>query len=203
MATATAGKEKAVAARTKAATEAAGVDVQTKGVSRREFLYYIWGASMALLLAETGGALIWFALPRFRAGEFGGVFSIDPKSIPAIDSAPQLNAAGKFWLTNTSNGILALSQVCTHLGCLFKWVQTNNRFECPCHGSKFKGNGEKLVGLGPAPRNLDRFAITVTTPGGQAKTDADGHAVKADGATAINIDTGKKIQGKPQGTPQV
>ena len=203
MATVTAGKEKVVAARTKAATETAGVDLQTKSVSRREFLYYIWGASMALLLAETGGALVWFALPRFRAGEFGGIFVVDPTSLPPVDSAPVPNPSGKYWLSNTPSGILALSMVCTHLGCLFKWVPSNNRFECPCHGSKFKGNGEKLVGLGPAPRNLDRFAITVKTPGGQVKTDSDGHAVKADGATGITIDTGKKILGKPQGTPQV
>src|SRR5437868_356963 len=134
------------------------VDAQTKGVSRREFLYYIWGASLALLLAESTGAIIWFALPRFRAGEFGGTFSIAPSNLPAKGSGPVLLASGKFWMSNTDNGFYALSQVCTHLGCLFKWVPTNNRFECPCHGSKFKANGEKLVGapgLGPAQRNLD------------------------------------------------
>src|SRR5215813_8043892 len=108
MASVTAGKERAVAAKTKAATEAAGVDVQAKGVSRREFLNYIWGASMVLLLGETTGALVWFMLPRFRAGEFGGVFALDPKTIPPVDSAPVLNSSGKYWLSNTSNGVLAL-----------------------------------------------------------------------------------------------
>jgi cytochrome b6-f complex iron-sulfur subunit len=189
-------------AQTKAAAAPTATDVQTKGVSRREFLYYIWGASMTLLLAESSGAIIWFSLPRFRAGEFGGVFNIDPAILPTKGTKPVLFPAGKYWLSNTDRGLYALSQVCTHLGCLFKWVDANNRYECPCHGSKFTAYGEKIVGQGPAPINLNRFVVTVTTPGGAVKTDDDGHAVKIDGATAIAIDTGRKIAGKPQGTPQ-
>jgi len=97
--------------------------------------------------------------------------------------------------------------ICTHLGCLFKWVDTTHRFECPCHGSKFTAAGVKLTSAettdatGPAQRNLDRFAITVTTPSGTNKTDATGHAVKVDGATSIAVDTGKKIQGISLGAP--
>ncbi len=201
MATTPATQRRASAA-TKAATAPAVTDAQTQGISRREFLNYIWGASMVLLLTETSGAIIWFALPRFRAGEFGGVFNMDPTLLPPKGSSPVAFPAGKYWVSNTNDGLLALSMVCTHLGGLFKWVPTNNRFECPCHGSKFTGAGLKIVGQGPAQRNLDRFAITVTTPGGSNKTNADGNAVKVDGASAIAVDTGKKIMGKPAGTAQ-
>jgi cytochrome b6-f complex iron-sulfur subunit len=199
------------------ATVPEAVDAQTKGVSRREFLYYIWGASLALLLAETTGTIIWFALPRFRAGEYGGVFSLDPASLPAKGtgtgtdytqlSAPVGFPSGKFWISNQANGLYALSMICTHLGCLFKWVDTTHRFECPCHGSKFSAAGVKLTAdetkdpTGPAQRNLDRFAITVTTASGSVKTDSAGHAVKIDGATGIAVDTGKKIQGVALGAP--
>ncbi len=182
------------------ASTAAGADTQTRVISRREFMYYIWGASMALLMAETSGAIVWYALPRFRAGEFGGVFNVDPAALPAKGSAPVPNPAGKYWLSNTNDGVLALSMVCTHLGCLFKWVPTNNRFECPCHGSKFEANGKKIIGEGPAQRDLDRFVVTVTTPSGSSKTDALGHPVKVDGAASIAIDTGKKIRGQPVST---
>src|SRR5262249_813250 len=120
-------RAKAASAPTKAATAAAPADTQTQSISRREFLYYIWGATMALLLAETGGGIIWFSLPRFRAGEFGGVFNFDPASLPQKGSPPVGFPAGKFWISNTNNGLLALSMVCTHLGCLFKWVPANNR----------------------------------------------------------------------------
>ena len=202
MATTPVTKGRAATASARAAVATAAPDVQTKPVTRREFLYYIWGASMALLLAESSGAIIWFALPRFRAGEFGGVFSLDPAFLPVKGSAPVLNAAGKFWMSNQDAGFYALSQVCTHLGCLFKWVPTNNRFECPCHGSHFNADGTKRVGEGPAQRNLDRFIVAVTVPGGLNTTDADGGPVKMDGAKTIAVDTGKKILGKPAGTPQ-
>jgi cytochrome b6-f complex iron-sulfur subunit len=151
---------------------------------------------MALLLAEFGGAVIWFALPRFRAGEFGGVFTIDPASLAKGEktAAPIDFPAGKFWLSNTDDGFRALSKVCTHLGCLFKWVGTNNRFECPCHGSKFTNKGVYIEG--PAPRSLDRFAVTViNTDGSTNVSSADGGPVAVDKAARIEVNTGKKIKG--------
>src|SRR5262245_18328327 len=155
MATAPVTRSRAASATTKAAEAPAASDAQTKGVSRREFLYYIWGASIALLTAESTGAIIWFSLPRFRAGEFGGIFNLDPATLPPTGASPVGFPSGKFWLSNQKDGFRALSMVCTHLGCLFKWVETNHRFECPCHGSKFQADGTKIKGLGPAPRNLD------------------------------------------------
>jgi hypothetical protein len=37
-------------------------------LSRREFLSYLWGTSLALYLVGTAGALLAFALPRFEEG---------------------------------------------------------------------------------------------------------------------------------------
>ncbi len=167
--------------------------VQVPGISRREFLYYAWGASLALLTAQTGGWLIWFGLPRFREGEFGGTFTIT--TIPQLNTPPTDYPEGKFWLSNTDDGVAALYKVCTHLGCLFKWVDANNRFECPCHGSKFQSNG--LFIEGPAPRSLDRFAITVVTTGGQQLVSSpEGDPVKVDptSISQIIVDTGSRIK---------
>src|SRR5207237_10715876 len=69
-------------------------------MSRREFLYYVWAASMALFLAEGGGAVLWFAVPRFKPGEFGGVFRLDLGKLPPPDGAPVAFDAGRFWLVN-------------------------------------------------------------------------------------------------------
>jgi cytochrome b6-f complex iron-sulfur subunit len=184
-------------ASTRAAAASADTQVQTQGVSRREFLYYIWGASMALLLAETGGALVWYALPQFRAGEFGGVFQIAPGTLPAVGAAPINRTDGKFWLSNTDKGLLALSAVCVHLGCLFKWSDVNHRFECPCHGSKYQADGTYIEG--PAGRSLDRYIVKAITPGGANATPKDGGPVPITGATDIQIDTGNKILGKAHG----
>jgi len=45
------------------------------------------------------------------------------------------------------------SSICPHLGCRYAWDGSANRFICPCHGSQFGVQGEKLAG--PTPRGLD------------------------------------------------
>jgi Rieske Fe-S protein len=45
------------------------------------------------------------------------------------------------------------SSICPHLGCTYNWVADAKRFICPCHGSQYTIQGEKVAG--PAPRGLD------------------------------------------------
>lgn len=188
-------------------------------LTRREFLYYLWGTSMAVFMAGAGGATIWFALPRFRAGEFGGVFSLDPGVVPAPGSGPGDFPEGRFWMVNLGaeelqdprnpepyplqQGIKALYKVCVHLGCLYKWVGTNDRFECPCHGSKYLRTGIRIQG--PANRNLDVFVVELIDAQGNilARTEPaldgrDGTALELTADVAeIRVDTGRRIQGAP------
>ena len=169
--------------------------VQVPGVSRREFLYYAWTASMALLLAESAGMLIWFGLPRFREGEFGGTFVFTGADVPPLGSSPTDIPEGKIWLSNTDQGIVALYKVCTHLGCLYKWVDANGRFECPCHGSKYEVTGKYIEG--PAPRSLDRFAMTIQTTAGESLvTNPSGDPIPVSKANVnqVSIDTGTRIK---------
>jgi cytochrome b6-f complex iron-sulfur subunit len=177
---------------------AARPSVQVAAPSRREFLYYIWSASALLALGETGAALIWFAFPRFKEGEFGGTFAFDPEALPGAGAPPVTVASGRFHISNTPEGLRALYQVCTHLGCLPKWVPTNFRFECPCHGSKFQLTGEWIEG--PAPRHLDKFVATVTyADGSTVATPTDGGPIPLDPEreiTSIQIDTGARILGE-------
>ena len=168
---------------------------QTPPVNRREFLNYAWGAAMALFMAQMGVVTFLFAYPRFREGEFGGTFSLDATVVPPSGSPPADIPEGKFWLTNTEDGVKALYKVCTHLGCLYKWVETNDRFECPCHGSKFEADGSYIEG--PAPRDLDQFAIAAVDAEGNelAKVEDDSPLRLPDGTATISVDTGKKVQG--------
>jgi len=55
------------------------------------------------------------------------------------------------------SAFFALSAVCTHLGCITRWVEDEEIIACPCHGSKFNRDGGLLQG--PAPRPLRRIAI--------------------------------------------
>jgi cytochrome b6-f complex iron-sulfur subunit len=165
-------------------------------VNRREFLNYAWGASILLFMAEMGVVTYLFALPRFREGEFGGTFTLDASAVPPAGTPPADNPEGKFWLSSNEEGVKALYKVCTHLGCLYKWVDRNDRFECPCHGSKFQADGTWIEG--PAPRDLDQFAMTAL--------DADGNELVTtenlsplplpDDTASIRVDTGEKIQGE-------
>jgi cytochrome b6-f complex iron-sulfur subunit len=63
-------------------------------------------------------------------------------------------------LTGMNAGFVALYQKCVHLGCRVPFCETSQWFECPCHGSQYNRVGEKKGG--PAPRGLDRFAVTVS-----------------------------------------
>ncbi|MBE0690551.1 MAG: Rieske 2Fe-2S domain-containing protein [Anaerolineae bacterium] len=175
---------------------AASTPVEVAAPSRREFLYYIWGASIVLLLGEATAGLIWFALPRFKEGTFGGIFNYLPDQVPTVDQSPVNVPEGRFWVSNVANeGFIILYAVCTHLGCLFKWVDNNNRFECPCHGSKYQRNGKYIEG--PAPRSLDRFRTAVTFEDGTtAVTNDAGDPMPLEGRAiaAIRIDTGGRIK---------
>lgn len=65
------------------------------------------------------------------------------------------DADGTYWL--------ALYQVCVHLGCKVPFRNDCNSFKCPCHGSHYNIDGEYLDG--PAPRSLDRFAMSFDSNG--------------------------------------
>ncbi|MCQ3977911.1 MAG: hypothetical protein DPW09_31170 [Anaerolineae bacterium] len=175
-------------------------------VTRREFLNYAWLASIALLTVQGIGMGLWFAFPNFKEGQFGGNFPIGDAAgaLPEVNSGPKAYVDGKFWLVNLDTevdgqprkGIMAIYKVCTHLGCLYEWVPMTNRFECPCHGSKFQLSGDYIAG--PARRSLDRFVIQAVAPDGSIKeTDAEGNPLEINGDETLIIDTGRRILGAP------
>lgn len=168
-----------------------------KGVTRREFLNYVWGASMALFLAQFAGITFFFAMPRFRAGEFGGEISVRADTFPQLNGPPVPNNVGKFWLINTDAGINVLYKICTHLGCIFPWSEAAQIFACPCHGSQFQLDGTWIAG--PAPRDLDRFTFRVLDASGNViATATDGQPIPMPpGADTVVVNTGQKILGKP------
>ena len=71
------------------------------------------------------------------------------------------------WVVNGEyNGqaqLYALKSVCTHLGCTPNWLEAEQKFKCPCHGSGFYKDGINFEG--PAPRPLERYAISIADDG--------------------------------------
>ena len=61
-----------------------------------------------------------------------------------------------------TNSVAAINPMCTHQGCTVEWQPDDQIFACPCHGSKFKMDGEVIEG--PANQPLATF---------DAKTEGD------------------------------
>lgn len=201
------------------ANQAATAENVGSGMSRREFLFYVWGASIALLTAQSAGLLVWFLIPRFREGEFGGLFPLDLDAIPDVNTQPADIPDGRFWLVNLDSGqpnelmyqapdedpivgVAAIYKVCTHLGCIYSWTPANNRFECPCHGSKYRLDGRRIES--PAPRTLDRFRMLALDANGNVLAESPlvndfyQPLVLPAGTEVVSIDTGDRKLGPSQ-----
>jgi cytochrome b6-f complex iron-sulfur subunit len=90
-----------------------------------------------------------------------------PNDYPPDRVETRYKAKFGVWVVNgTYQGrpqIYALRTVCTHLGCITMWEETERKFKCPCHGSGFYGDGMNFEG--PAPRPLERYAIRIADDG--------------------------------------
>jgi cytochrome b6-f complex iron-sulfur subunit len=91
---------------------------------------------------------------------------------PTTDYAPgtvstKWQAQFNIWVVNSEvdgvRAIYALSTVCTHLGCTPNWLEGEQKFKCPCHGSGFYKSGINFEG--PAPRPLERVGLRLSEDG--------------------------------------
>ena len=73
------------------------------------------------------------------------------------------------WIVNNEGKLFALIAICTHLGCPPAWLETQNKFKCPCHGSGYYKNGINFEG--PTPRPLERARIFISPDDGQIVVD--------------------------------
>jgi cytochrome b6-f complex iron-sulfur subunit len=64
-------------------------------------------------------------------------------------------------LIHNDDGFMALSMVCTHLGCTIE--QKDGVYECPCHGSQYDGEG--YVTRGPSNTPLKKLRVEVNEEG--------------------------------------
>jgi cytochrome b6-f complex iron-sulfur subunit len=93
--------------------------------------------------------------PRFKAGF--------PEDYPVGDVSTKWVKDYRVWIIREETGFYALLAICTHLGCTPRWLAAENKFKCPCHGSGFTKEGINFEG--PAPRPLERVAISLAEDG--------------------------------------
>ena len=141
---------------------------------RRGFLEMALGSFMATgftALSMTGG-LFGLGLARFM---FPNVLAEPPsrfkvgfrEGFPSGKVETKYVAQYGVWVVNSDvagqQQIYALKTVCTHLGCTPNWLEAEQKFKCPCHGSGFYKDGVNFEG--PAPRPLERYAIRIADDG--------------------------------------
>lgn len=150
-------------------------------IDRREFLKGIGIGS--LVLTFVGQIYTWIR-SLFPNVSYEGVRRIkldEPDKIP--DGVTFIDDI-KTYLFREKNTFYAISAVCTHLGCTVKYVGLSKpkivkiggkevevkwEFHCPCHGSKFYGDGTNYAG--PAPRPLDWVKVEVSEEDGKLVVD--------------------------------
>jgi cytochrome b6-f complex iron-sulfur subunit len=120
-----------------------------------------WGGLSGLAMARFMMPNTVLELPsRFKVGSTG--------DYPLGTVSEKYKASRGVWIVHTDsydgrNILYALSSVCTHLGCTPNWLDAEQKFKCPCHGSGFYINGINFEG--PAPRPLERVGLRVAEDG--------------------------------------
>ncbi len=153
------------------------------GTSRRSFLSGLGLGGLLAALAGQAYAFLRSLLPnvlyeqpmRFKIG------TPDQFSEGALFLEDR-----RVFIFRERNTFYSISAVCTHLGCTVKMerlgqprrVTVHGRaydeqaeFHCPCHGSKYYGDGTNYAG--PAPRPLASFKVEVSPDDGQLVVDME------------------------------
>jgi nitrite reductase/ring-hydroxylating ferredoxin subunit len=138
-------------------------DLTCAEVDRRKFLELSGYLAAALALPGCSAATVARPTPaggeiRFAVADFpqlegaGGFLRVLPQGNPG---------SGIFVLTRPEGGYVALSPICTHLGCTVN--VEGSYLVCPCHGSTYDRNG--TVVRGPAERPLAQYRTELTAGG--------------------------------------
>lgn len=153
------------------------------GVTRRQFFNRSLAAMSVAWFGIMGIEILAFLWPKISGGfgsdvDAGNVADLVPEMTDAaglitpafipdarayVVPAPAQGSEQLAEQDLVAGGLMALYQRCVHLGCRVPWCGDSQGFECPCHGSKYNSIGEYFAG--PAPRNLDRFAVHVSDNG--------------------------------------
>jgi menaquinol-cytochrome c reductase iron-sulfur subunit len=148
---------------------------------RREFLVKLGIAAGAAGLCAQAAASLRSLVPNV---------SYDAPTTVKLGSAAEFPDGLKYlpderlFVFREGNTYHAVSAVCTHLGCTVRAealpqpetasvggrpLRLTHRFLCPCHGSKYSGDGTNVSG--PAPRPLAWYHLEIAPDDGQLVVD--------------------------------
>src|SRR5690349_2145869 len=122
---------------------------------RRAFLRASAAAVAAALLglgARRADAMAPLAFTRTIAAR--GQTKLYP--IPAVDGA-QIDKDNEVIVTRWQGSVYAFALSCPHQNTALKWLDHDQRFQCPKHKSKYRPDGSFIEGR--ATRGMDRFSV--------------------------------------------
>jgi menaquinol-cytochrome c reductase iron-sulfur subunit len=150
------------------------MDDEKKDVSRRDFMKMTIGAIGGFIgLAYGIPAIAYVVQPALKDVQGQNWIRLGPTSkveigVPTLFKSTIQQQTG--WITSeeelsvyvlTEDGrdFIAMSNVCTHLGCRVRWITDQAEFFCPCHNGVFDKRG--LVVSGPPPKPLNRYEVKI------------------------------------------
>ena len=130
-------------------------------VTRRDTLRFLVGGSGALFLASAALAItgairsstVRHVMPIARVGEL-------PENGYKVFSYPNTFADG-ILVNLPGKGLVAYSDVCTHLSCAVLYRSDEQQFYCPCHEGHFDAYTGEVLG-GPPTRPLPTIQLRIT-----------------------------------------
>lgn len=135
------------------------MSTQVSPPQRRKFLFTLLGGLGALIGAASAWPIFRFLSPVDAGG--GGSQVVVQRSEVVAGKAHFFQYRGKpaVALQPSPGNFVALSAVCTHLGCVVAWQEQSGEFQCPCHGGRFSADG-KVLG-GPPPKPLETLSVVL------------------------------------------
>lgn len=130
-------------------------------VTRRDTLRFLVAGSGALLVAtaalaitgEIRSSTVQHVTPIARVGEV-------PENGSKVFAYPNSYADG-ILVNLPGKGLVAYSDVCTHLSCAVLYQQAERQFYCPCHEGRFDAYTGAVLG-GPPTRPLPLIQLSVS-----------------------------------------
>lgn len=126
-------------------------------LNRRDFFVRLGLGSLGIAAAGTATFAYQFLSPNVLYEPSPIINAGRPESY-AMDSVT-LDVNSGIYIIHAKEGFFSVSAVCTHLGCLTAWKPDLGIIACPCHGSKFTPEGEKIEGPAPKPLPWKRMWI--------------------------------------------
>ncbi len=133
---------------------------EDESLTRRVFIMASLTTASIVAAGGTVYPLYRYLFPSDSKGGGKGTSVTIPEAEVVVGGARFFKFKGKpaILIRKSEKEVIAMSAVCTHLGCVVKYSESDQIIKCPCHGAKFDLKGKVIAG--PAPKPLQLFLVS-------------------------------------------